>query len=182
MSMLFQKNKGDIKFFGFALLLWAGVVGSTALNASVKEGDAFPSLDSFDLEGVLPEEMKGKVVLVDFWASWCVPCRDSFPVLDEIYQMYHDQGVEFVAVSVDRNEKAYRKFLKRYAPTFPIVRDVDQKLVEEVEVAAMPTSFIMDGEGIVRFVHQGFYRNKTREEYVEEIESLIRETTAENKK
>jgi thiol-disulfide isomerase/thioredoxin len=179
--MLSQQNSGYIRPFIFVLILWVGGIKSVALNASVKEGDSFPSLDSFDLEGVLPEDMRGKVVLVDFWASWCVPCRDSFPVLDEIYQKYHDQGVEFVAVSVDRDEKAYRKFLKRYAPTFPIVRDVDQKLVAEVEVAAMPTSFILDGEGIVRFVHQGFYRNKTGGEYVEEIESLIRKMSISDK-
>lgn len=179
--MLSQENSRFIKQFIFTLLLWVGFVGSTALDASVKEGDVFPSLDGFVLEGDLPENMKGKVILVDFWASWCVPCRDSFPVLDQIYEKFHDQGVEIIAVSVDQNEKAYRKFLKRYAPTFPIVRDVDQKLVAEVEVAAMPTSFILDREGIVRFVHLGFYRNKTGEEYVEEIESLIRKGTISDK-
>ncbi len=164
----------------YILLLCIGIPG--VVVASIQKGNVFPSLDGFNLEGTLPEDMKGKIVLVDFWASWCVPCRDSFPVLDEIYQKYRDQGVEIIAVSVDKNEKAYHKFLKRYAPTFPIVRDVEQKLVAEVKIAAMPTSFLLDKEGVVRFVHEGFYRNKTGGEYVEEIESLIRETSEDNKK
>ena len=152
-------------------VLLAGIV-STA-SAALKVGDTLPDLASFNLEGKLPDSLKGKVVIVDFWASWCLPCAKSFPVLDELQKKYGDRLV-ILAVNVDEKKTNMDKFLEKHPVSFTVVRDAGQKLVAVAEPATMPTSFLLDGEGKVRFLHNGFHGEDTRKEYVTEIESLLK--------
>jgi len=142
--------------------------------AGVKVGDPIPDLSAFKLEGKLPETLKGKVVLLDFWASWCDPCRDSFPVMDELTKRYGSQGFVIIAVNVDEKKADMDDFLAKHHASFSIVRDAGQKLVEKTEIATMPTSFLIDANGKVRFVHSGFKGNETKKKYQEEIESLLK--------
>lgn len=142
-------------------------------QAALKVGDTMPDLASFKLEGNLPEPLKGKVVIVDFWASWCLPCAESFPVMDELQKKYGDRLV-IIAVNVDEKAANMKKFLEKHPVSFTTVRDAGQKLVAAAEPATMPTSFILDGEGKVRFLHTGFHGKDTRKEYVTEIESLLK--------
>jgi thiol-disulfide isomerase/thioredoxin len=110
---------------------------------------------------------------VDFWASWCLPCAKSFPVLDELQKKYGDKLV-IVGVNVDEKAANMDTFLKKHPAGFTVVRDGEQKLVAVVSPETMPTSFILDGEGKVRFLHNGFHGEDTRKEYVSEIESLLK--------
>jgi len=142
-------------------------------HAALKVGDTLPDLASFQLDGKLPDALKGKVVIVDFWASWCVPCAKSFPVLDELQKKYGDKLV-VLAVNVDEKAANMEKFLAKHAVSFTVVRDAQQKLVAVAEPQTMPTSFILDGEGRVRFLHSGFHGEDTRKEYISEIESLLK--------
>jgi thiol-disulfide isomerase/thioredoxin len=146
---------------------------TTTLAAELKVGDAFPDLRQFGLVGELPREFKGKIVLVDFWASWCAPCKLSFPVLNDLSARFGARGLVVVGISVDESKAAMQEFLKQTAPRFTVVHDAGQKLVQRVDVASMPTSFIIDGNGKVRFIHSGFHGDKTRDEYAREIESLL---------
>ena len=156
------------------MTILALIAGATlTANAALKVGDTLPDLASFKLEGKLPDGLKGKVVIVDFWASWCLPCAESFPVLDELQKKYGDKLV-VIGVNVDEKAANMEKFLKKHAVSFALVRDGGQKLVEVVEPETMPTSFILDAEGKVRFLHSGFHGEKTRKEYVSEIESLLK--------
>jgi thiol-disulfide isomerase/thioredoxin len=141
-------------------------------NAALKVGDTLPNLGSYSLEGKLPENCGGKVVIVDFWASWCLPCAASFPVLDELQQKY-PQKLVVIAVNVDEKQSNMDGFLKKHAVSFDVLRDAGQKLVAAVEPETMPTSFILDQTGKVRYVHNGFHGESTREEYIQEIESLL---------
>ena len=141
--------------------------------AALKVGDTLPDLASFKLDGKLPETLKGKIVLVDFWASWCLPCAKSFPVLDELQKKYGDKLV-ILAVNVDEKAANMDKFLAKHPVTLNVVRDGEQKLVAVVAPETMPTSFILDGEGKVRFLHNGFHGEETRKEYISEIESLLK--------
>lgn len=140
----------------------------------IQAGDVFPDLSTFKLEGKLPESAKGKVVLVDFWASWCEPCKQSFPVMEELHKRYADRGLVIIAINVDENRPKMEAFLKKNPVSFVVLRDANQKLVEKAGIAAMPSSFLLDREGKVRFAHTGFRGAETKKKYEEEIESLLK--------
>ncbi len=142
-------------------------------HAALKVGDTLPDLASFKLEGKLPDNLKGKIVIVDFWASWCLPCAESFPVLDELQKKYGDKLV-IIGVNVDEKAPNMDKFLKKHPVSFTVVRDGERKLVAAVSPETMPTSFILDGTGKVRFLHGGFHGETTRKEYLSEIETLLK--------
>ena len=161
------------KLFALTATTALAFVAFAANNKGLKPGDPFPDLAEFKLEGKLPNALKGQVVFVDFWASWCGPCAKSFPAINELHQIYKDRGVTFIAVNVDEKREAMEKFLGKYSAAFPVVRDAEHKLVAELDVATMPTSFILDREGKVRFIHNGFHGDATRKQYAEEIESLL---------
>ena len=159
--------------FAVTSAIMIAVVLASQAQARVDNGGHFPDLNRFSYDGAVPS-YSGKVTLVDFWASWCVPCRASFPALSKIHLTYGDE-VAIVGVSIDENESAYRQFLRRYQPAFPTVRDSSQQLVAAVEVPTMPTSYLLDRHGVVRFVHVGFHDN-TPAEISREIDLLLKET------
>jgi thiol-disulfide isomerase/thioredoxin len=150
-------------------------VASTALAADkgLKVGDSFPDLGSFSLEGKLPEALKGKVVLVDFWASWCGPCKDSFPVMEELQSRFGAKGLVVLAVNLDEDAATMKDFLAKHPVTFTVVRDAKKKLVSAVNIKSMPSSFILAPDGTVAAVHRGFRGQQTKAQYVREIEGLI---------
>ena len=165
-----------MSFPKLVIVAWAALalaMTTTTRAAELKVGDTFPDLRQFELVGELPRELQGKIVLVDFWASWCAPCKLSFPVLNDLSARFGARGLVVVGISVDESKAAMQEFLKQNAPRFTVVHDARQKLVQRVDVASMPTSFIMDGSGKVRFIHSGFHGDKTRDEYAREIESLL---------
>ena len=166
-------NSYLFKQFALAALIAATIFTA---SAALKIGDTLPDLNGFKLEGPLPKSLKGKVVILDFWASWCGPCAESFPVMDELQQKYRDQGLVILAVSVDEKAGKMEGFLKRNPVSFAVVRDGDHKLVANVTPQTMPTSFIIDRQGKVRFVHNGFHGSTTRKQYIEQIESLLKAT------
>lgn len=144
-----------------------------AVAEGIKVGDPLPNLAAANLEGKLPDNLKGKVVLLDFWASWCDPCKASFPAMEELQKQYGPRGLVIVAVNVDENRSDMEDFLKEHTATFTVVHDAEQKLVAEAGIATMPSSFLVDQSGRVRFVHTGFHGEETKKEYRQEIESLL---------
>ena len=156
----------------FAAVLLAARPGVGA--AAIKVGDAFPDLATYKLEGKLPGSLKDKVVMIDFWASWCEPCKDSFPAMEDIHKRYGPKGLVVIAINVDENRADMEAFLKQNRATFTLVRDASQKLVEKAGIATMPGSFLIDREGKVRFVHTGYKGDETKKKYEQEIESLLK--------
>jgi len=142
--------------------------------AAMKAGDNLPDLTPMKLEGSLPAALKGKVVLLDFWASWCDPCKESFPVMQQLHDRYASQGLVVLAVNVDEKRSDMDAFLKKHPGSFPILRDASRKLVEHAGIATMPTSFLIDRQGKVRFVHSGFHGAETQKKYEQEIDSLLK--------
>ena len=155
-----------------ALVLSAGLAG-LALAAPLKEGDAFPDLAQFNLEGTVPD-LQGKIVIVDFFASWCEPCKASFPVLEGLHKQYSQKGLVIVAVNVDKKKADMEEFLKKHPVTFTVVRDGSAKLVGAVKPPTMPSSFLLDKEGKVHAFHRGFKGEETGKKFVEEIEALLK--------
>ena len=159
------------KICGWLVLMLATV---SLAAAEVKVGAPFPDLGGFGLEGPLPAQ-SGRVVLVDFWATWCGPCKASFPAYTQLQRELGERGFTIVAVSVDKQKGAYDEFVKKFAPAFPTLRDAGQKMVGEVKVPAMPTSYLLDRHGILRSVHSGFHGDGTVKELREEIIKLLEE-------
>ena len=126
------------------------------------------------LAGDLPAT-GGRVVLVDFWASWCAPCRDSFPAFARLHRAYGPRGLVIVAVSVDQKPAEYDAFIRKHQPPFAAPRDQGRRLVERVAVPAMPTSYLLGRDGRVRFLHRGFFGKATEEELGRQIETLLAE-------
>jgi thiol-disulfide isomerase/thioredoxin len=158
----------------FFTFLAALAVITNAHAVTLKVGDAFPALDQFGLVGELPKDLKGKIVLVDFWASWCTPCKESFPTMNELQKRYGPQGLIVIAVNVDENSSDMVDFLNKHKAEFTVVRDAAQKLVNKVDISTMPTSFLIDRTGKVRSMHNGFRGEETKKEYGREIESLLK--------
>lgn len=171
MNMSFLKPK-SLHALTAALVLAAASAGFGA--EPIKVGDTFPDLGKFKLEGTLPADLKGKVVLVDFWASWCLPCKKSFPALDELRQRYGTNGFVVIAVNVDEKRADMEGFLKKTPAGFTVVRDAEQKLVATAGVETMPTSFLIDATGRVRFLHSGYAGDETKKEFIREIETLLK--------
>jgi len=140
-------------------LATAAAIVAPSLQAASgwREGDAMPDLKKFGLTGSLPN-LKGKVVYLDFWASWCGPCKASFPVLNRWHEQLASKGVVVLGINVDEDDATMEAFLKKTAVSFPSVRDAAQSLVAAANVSTMPTSFIIDRSGVIRHVHNGFHK------------------------
>ena len=117
---------------------------------------------------------RGKVVLVDFWASWCAPCKESFAWMQQMHNRYVDQGLVIVAVNLDHDRKAAIDFINNLQPSFAVHFDTQADLAERFHVAAMPTSFYLDRTGKIRFTHAGF-RIKERADAERELRLLLGE-------
>jgi len=164
-------NISRLKKFTLATLLAATFFTA---QAALKVGDRFPDLNGFKLEGKLPDALKGKIVIVDFWASWCQPCKESFPAMNDLQKQYGDQGLVIIAVNEDEEKSDMQDFLKANTAAFTVVRDAKQQLVAVAGIQTMPSSFILDDTGKVRFTHTGFHGTETRKEYGQQIEALLK--------
>jgi len=158
----------------FIPALVLGLALSCSASGQVKSGQPFPALTGHGLEGTLPDTA-GHVVLIDFWATWCAPCKASFPAYTEIQREFAPRGFVLLAVSVDQTAAPYEQFIERFKPAFPTVRDGKQKLISEVRVPAMPTSYLLDRHGIVRSVHSGYHGESTVKALRDEINRLLEE-------
>ena len=119
-------------------------------------------------------EMRGKVVYVDFWASWCTPCAQALPVLDGFRKEFGAEGFDVFAVNVDQNPKQGKVFLSRRPVGYESLSDPEGKYPSLFGVETMPTSYLIDRKGVVRYVHRGF-----RKQDVEELRREIRKLVAE---
>lgn len=149
-------------------LPWTGL----AAEAKPKVGDTFPDLAGFGLEGKLPD-LKGKVVVIDFWASWCLPCKQAFKALADFHRQWSDRGLVILAVSVDTKKKDMDAFLKKNPVPFSVVRDAKEQLANRVDVPTMPTSYVLDRTGKIVAIHEGFHGEETRRQYASELEPLL---------
>jgi cytochrome c biogenesis protein CcmG/thiol:disulfide interchange protein DsbE len=138
--------------------------GSLVQAGSLAQADARLDLNTF----------QGRVVYLDFWASWCGPCRQSFPWMEVLKDTYGPQGLEIVAVNLDRDRADADKFLQQFHPTFDLRFDPEGDLAERFKVQGMPSSMLIDRHGVTRFTHVGF-----RPVDVRLYEAQVRELLAE---
>lgn len=140
----------------------AAAVAATAPNVTW-------STDQGDLE---LGQLRGKVVYLDFWASWCAPCRESFPFMNELQAQYADQGLVVVAVNLDKDRKLVEQFLARYPAHFTVAYDESGKTAASFSVKGMPSTYLIDRNGEIRLSHVGF-REKDRAELRAQVRQLL---------
>jgi thiol-disulfide isomerase/thioredoxin len=145
----------------------------TMSHGQATKGTAFPDPKPFGLTGTMPAT-KGKVVLYDFWASWCGPCRQAFPAYEKVYQKYKSRGFLIVAVGTDKKPADSAKFLKGLKTTFPVVLDHSQKFVAKVRPKGMPTAYLVGKDGVIIDVHAGFHGKKTIKTLEAQIEAALK--------
>jgi cytochrome c biogenesis protein CcmG/thiol:disulfide interchange protein DsbE len=124
---------------------------------------------SLDLEG-----LRGRVVYLDFWASWCAPCREAFPWMQVMQSAYEPQGLAVIAVNLDHDPADAERFLRKFQPNFKVQFDPQGLLAEKFKVAGMPTSVLIDRHGVLRYTHIGF-QAVDRQTRTKEIEQLLAE-------
>jgi len=134
---------------------------------------AMPRLDDSG-KSVTLASMRGKVVYVDFWASWCVPCRISMPTLDRLFKENAARGFEVVGVNKDVRSDDAERFLKRVPVSFVLVADSSDNLAKAFDVKTMPSGYLIDRKGVVRHIHGGFTRS-TSDALAEQVEKLLAE-------
>lgn len=132
------------------------------------------TLESRSGENLRLEDHRGEVVMLNFWASWCGPCRQEMPLMDEIYAKYKDLGFTILAVNVDENRDEALRFLDNVPVDYPILYDPESSVSELYEVQAMPTTVMIDRGGNARFVHYG-YQPGYEDDYEQQIRELVRE-------
>jgi thiol-disulfide isomerase/thioredoxin len=153
---------------GLALAI-PGLAGALEVN------DPLPAVSVHDEAGVATElsGLKGKVTYIDFWASWCPPCRESFPFMNQLVERYGKDGLNVVAISVDRDRALADKALKRLVPQFKVMFDPSGEAAKAFKLPTMPTSFVIDAEGRVRSVKRGF-RDGEKAELEKTISELLK--------
>jgi len=162
-----------------AITLFLSVVlGEAESAADSSQGVAAPA---FTLPAISNEsgqlslaDLRGQVVYVDFWASWCGPCRLSLPAIDGLYQDLAAQGFTALAVSIDIVEDDALDFLKRYPVSYPVVIDIDSAIPRLYSVEGMPSGYLIDRQGMIREVHVGYKKGDERR-LRRSIEALLAE-------
>lgn len=154
----------------------AAVLLLAAPASALGPGETPPAIDASDQAGKKVElaALKGKVVLVDFWASWCGPCKQEMPVLETLHKKYGEQGLVVIGVNIDNNPKKMNKFLAGTPVSFRIVHDRKLAVASKYEPGTMPTSYFIGRDGKVRYVHEGFQK-KDAGELEERVVELLAE-------
>jgi cytochrome c biogenesis protein CcmG, thiol:disulfide interchange protein DsbE len=146
-----------------ALIAALSVVLFAPQVAAIDVGDIAPSIQAKTMAGnpMTLSAFNGKVVYLDFWASWCAPCKQSFPWMNAMAERYSKDGLAIVAISVDKKSSDVEKFLKQMPAQFDIGHDPEGLSASTYKVKAMPSSVLIDSNGKVLYVHEGFRSSDT---------------------
>lgn len=154
------------------LSISAGLLFASSVFAATPAPDF--TLKSSTGQNVRLAEQRGQVVMLNFWASWCGPCRQEMPLLDGIAKKYGKMGFVLYGINVEEDNTDAKKMLQDLGVSFTILFDPESKLSSLYSVDAMPTSVIIDKKGMVRYVDKG-YKAGDENKYKEQIMELIRE-------
>jgi thiol-disulfide isomerase/thioredoxin len=159
------------QFIFSSLLL---VMSHSLLAATVQGAAPDFTLKSLSGENLKLSELRGEVVMVNFWASWCGPCRQEMPLLEQLYKRYQPMGFTILGINVEEDIGAAKKVLQELPVSFPILFDQENIISERYQVSAMPSTFLLDRDGKLRYLHKG-YQPGYEERYQAQIRELIRE-------
>lgn len=159
----------------FSVLVMTALVASLAWAAQISGPAPNFTLEARDGGQVSLAALKGKVVMVNFWATWCVPCRQEMPHLQALYERYNSLGFELLAVNVEKNKaEEVRKWLEETPVTFPVLFDPNNQVTKLYKVQTMPSTVLVARDGTMRFIHHG-YKPGYEGEYQTQVRALLRE-------
>lgn len=138
--------------FGILCILFVSTTG-----AELVKGEA-PNFTLKSLRGdnLKLSERRGEVIMLSFWANWCDPCKQGMPVLNDIYLRYRDEGFTLFSINIEKDPEKVRKELRSMGVSFPVLIDVTHKVSEKYEVEEMPSTYLIDRDGNLRYTHRGF--------------------------
>jgi peroxiredoxin len=152
-----------------ALLISAGsqatAVGGSAPDFTLKSNSG---------KNIKLNEYRGDVVMINFWASWCGPCRQEMPALEQLYSKYKDLGFVILGVNIDEDSSKAVSMLSKIPVSFPVLFDNTKKVSNLYGVSAMPTTFLLDRDGNLRYLHKA-YKPGYEQKYAKQIKALVRE-------
>ena len=157
----------------FTLTIAISVAGIGLADAAKKPAPNF-TLKSMSGQNLKLSEMTGNVVLINFWASWCGPCREEMPYLNALHKKYEALGFTVIGVNVEQQSKDAKGFLRNTPVDFPILLDNKNKVSKMYNVVAMPTTVMVDRDGNMRYLHKG-YKPGDEKKYAKVVKKLIRE-------
>ena len=161
-----------LTLIGFTLMFSASVTYAASEKLSGKAANF--TLKSRTGKNIKLSELRGEVVMLNFWASWCGPCRKEMPLLEKIHKKYKKLGFTLLGVNVEQDTRAAKRYLKDVKVSFPILFDPANKTSKLYDVSAMPTTILIDRNGNKRFLHKG-YKAGYENNYKKEIKKLLRE-------
>lgn len=175
MTLEVRRIPGPSVWCAIVSVACASVVGqvSAALPAPGTVAPDF-TLKSTSGHNVRLKEQRGQVVLVNFWATWCAPCRQELPELEKLQAQYGKAGFRLLAISVDEEARNADAMLRRLGLNMTTLHDRDKRVARRYDVDAMPATVVVDRKGVVRYVHRG-YRSGYEKSYEKQIKELLRE-------
>ncbi|WP_342577957.1 thiol-disulfide oxidoreductase ResA [Psychrobacillus sp. FSL K6-2843] len=140
-------------------------------NAILKEGDAAPYFALVDMNGEKHQlsDYKGQGVFLNFWGTWCKPCEREFPIIDEQYQNYKDQGLEILAVNVGESDLKVQRYIDRKGLTFPVLIDNNKSVINAFNINPLPTTLLINSEGKIEKIITGEMSEESIKKYMEQI-------------
>ena len=163
-------------FKKFLIGTFFGMFAASVLASSAMVGKPAPdfALKSTTGENLRLSEYRGDVVMLNFWATWCGPCRQEMPLLDDLFNRYERVGFTLLGVNIDDDSQRAIDMMRELGVNFPVLFDATKDVSKLYDVNAMPVTVILDREGNVRHVHQG-YKPGYEEKYLNEVRALLRE-------
>ena len=162
-----------LRLAALALAVLAPFAANAATPAISSRAPDF-TLHTTDSRNVRLEELRGQVVLVNFWATWCGPCREEMPRLNAMYEKYRKSGVVLLGVNIDDDPNTALATAKKLNVAFPVLLDTDKRVSKLYDLSTMPSTVVIDRDGKVRYLHRG-YRDGDEAEYEQAIRGLLKE-------
>jgi thiol-disulfide isomerase/thioredoxin len=154
-----------------AIFLVLGTIATSCQAEAPEVGKRAPSfqLNTLDGQSVALGELKGKLVLVNFWATWCGPCAYEMPFIQQVYDEWQEKELILLAINIAESPSQVAEFMQSYGFSFPVLLDTEAKIAERYSIRGIPTSFFIDKDGIIKDIRIGAFQGKA------EIENILNE-------
>jgi len=160
------------RWAALCLVSWLGWAGAAPLAPAATAPDF--TLRTLEGQNLRLGEQRGRVVLVNFWATWCGPCRQEMPHLNKLYEKYKASGFVLLGVNVDDDTRQAVGVANKLGVTFPVLPDSDKRVSKQYDLSAMPSTVLIDRDGKVRYLHRG-YQSGYENTYDKQIRELLKE-------